>query len=414
MKSAAMGNELNGLGRQFPLIAGERLKGRVYLDSAATMQVPQTVLDAVTHFYTFENGGVHRGVHRYGLASTRIYERARETAAAFLGVDDAQSVIFTAGTTASVNLAAGMLAGRLAPGDEILTTGMEHHSNLLPWRRLAERTGAVLRMIPVCPDTGALDWAAFEAMPLGRVKIAALTQLSNVTGLSPDLPVLCARLRRESGTVILVDGAQGALHCPEMPGRLDWDLYCFSGHKAGAPGGTGVLCVHPPLLDALEPVAYGGGMVYDVTQDSALLYDDVRRFEAGSPNTAGAVGLAAALDFWMGFDRAALCGYENELINMARDGLARFPSIRVLGTREGRGCLSFVGRGGSPLDWARLYDAQGIAVRAGHHCAAPYLKSMGCESAVRLSVAAYNTPEDVQAFLCATEKIVRMMEAVRA
>ena len=402
------------MGRQFPLIAGERAKGRVYLDSAATMQIPQTVLDAVTRFYTCENGGVHRGVHRYGTASTQAYERARETAAAFLGVDDPQSVIFTAGTTASINLAAGLLAVRLAPGDEILTTGMEHHSNLLPWRRLAERTGAVLRVIPVRPDTGALDRAAFETMPLERVKIAALTQLSNVTGLSPDLPVLCARLRRESGAVILVDGAQGALHCPEAPGQLDWDLYCFSGHKVGAPGGTGVLCIRRPLLDTLEPVVYGGGMVYDVTENAALLYDDVRRFEAGSPNTAGAVGLAAALDFWMGFDRAALCGYENELINMIRDGLARFPSIRVLGDGQGCGCLSFVGQGGSPLDWARLYDAQGIAVRAGHHCAAPYLKSMGRESAVRLSVAPYNTPEDIQAFLRATEKIVRIMEAVRA
>lgn len=408
-----MGNELIGLGQQFPLIAGERAKGRVYLDSAATMQVPQAVLDAVTHFYTCENGGVHRGVHRYGMASTQAYESARETAAAFLGVDDPQSVIFTAGTTASINLAAGLLAGRLAPGDEILTTGMEHHSNLLPWRRLAERTGAVLRVIPVRPDTGALDRTAFDAMPLERIKIAALTQLSNVTGLSPDLSALCARLRRESGAVILVDGAQGALHCPEVPGQLDWDIYCFSGHKAGAPGGTGVLCIRRPLLDTLEPVVYGGGMVYDVTENAALLYDDARRFEAGSPNTAGAVGLAAALGFWMGFDRAALCGYENELINMARDGLARFPSIRVPGGGQGCGCLSFVGRGGSPLDWARLYDAQGIAVRAGHHCAASYLKSMGCESAVRLSVAPYNTPEDIRAFLRATEKIVRMMEAVR-
>lgn len=409
-----MGNELTSLGRQFPLIAEERAKGRVYLDSAATMQVPQTVLDAVTHFYTCENGGVHRGVHRYGMASTQAYERARETVAAFLGVDDPQSVIFTAGTTASVDLAAGLLAGRLAPGDEILLTGMEHHSNLLPWRRLAERTGAVVRAIPVRSDTGALDGAAFEAMPLERIKIAALTQMSNVTGLSPDLPSLCARLRRESGAVILVDGAQGAFHCPETPGQLDWDLYCFSGHKVGAPGGTGVLCVRPKLMAVLEPVVYGGGMVYDVTEDAALLYDDVRRFEAGSPNTAGVVGLAAALDFWMGFDRAVLCSYENELIDMARDGLTGFPSIRVLGGGQGCGCLSFVGQSGSPLDWARLYDAQGIAVRAGHHCAAPYLKSMGCGSAVRLSVVPYNTPEDIRAFLRATEKIVRMMEAVKA
>lgn len=409
-----MENKRIDLGRQFPLIAGERAKGRVYLDSAATMQIPQTVLDAVIHFYACENGGVHRGVHRYGMASTRAYEGARETAAACLGVDDPQSVIFTAGATASINLAAGMLAGRLVPGDEILTTGMEHHSNLLPWRRLAERTGAGLRVIPVCPDTGLLDWAAFESMPLERVKIAALTQLSNVTGLVPDLSALCARLRRESGAVILVDGAQGAFHCPEAPGRLDWDLYCFSGHKVGAPGGTGVLCVRRPLLDRLNPVFYGGGMVYDVTEDAMLLYDDVRRFEAGSPNTAGTVGLAAALDFWKGMDRAALCRYEDELIHMARDGLARFPTIRILGDGKGRGCLSFVGRGGSPLDWARLYDAQGIAVRAGHHCAALYLKSMGCKSAVRLSVAPYNSPEDIQMFLRATEKIVQMMEAVRA
>lgn len=409
-----MADDLRELWRQFPLIAGERAGGRVYLDSAATMQVPQTVLDAVTRFYTRENGGVHRGVHRYGTASTRAYEGAREAAAAYLGVGDPQSVIFTAGATASINLAAGLLAGRLAPGDEILTTGMEHHSNLLPWRRLAERTGAVLRVIPVCPDTGALDWAAFEAMPLGRVRIAAFTQLSNVTGIALDLPVLCARLRRESRAAILVDGAQGVFHCPEAPGLLDWDLYCFSGHKVGAPGGTGVLCVRRPLLDALEPVAYGGGMVYDVTEDGVLLYDDVRRFEAGSPNTAGAVGLAAALDFWEGMDRAALCRREDRLIQMARDGLARFPSIRVLGEGGGRGCLSFVGRGGSSLDWARLYDAQGIAVRAGHHCAAPYLKSMGCGSAVRLSVAPYNTAEDIQAFLRATERIVQMMEAVRA
>lgn len=402
------------MGRQFPLIAGERVESRVYLDSAATMQVPQTVLDAVTRFYTCENGGVHRGVHRYGMASTQAYEKAKETVAEFLGVDDPQSVIFTVGTTASVNLAAGLLAGRLTPGDEILTTGIEHHSNLLPWRRLAERTGAVLRVIPVCPDTGTLDRAALEAMPLERVKIAAFTQLSNVTGLSPNLPALCARLRRESGAVILVDGAQGALHCPEAPGQLDWDLYCFSGHKVGAPGGTGVLCVRRALLDTLEPVVYGGGMVYDVTEDAALLYDDVRRFEAGSPNTAGAVGLAAALNFWMGFDRAALCAHEETLLDIAREGLARFSSIRVLGGGQGCGCLSFVGQGGSPLDWARLYDAQGIAARAGHHCAAPYLKSMGCESAVRLSVAPYNTPEDIRAFLRATEKIVRMMEAVRA
>lgn len=414
MGSGTMRDDLNELWQQFPLIAGSHAQGRVYLDSAATMQLPAPVLDAVTRFYTTENGGVHRSVHRYGIAATRAYEQARAAVAEFLGTGDPQGVIFTGGTTMSVNLAAGLLASRLSPGDGILLTGMEHHSNLLPWRRLAERTGAVLRVIPICPDTGALDLAAFEAMPLDRVKIAALTQLSNVTGLEPGLSELCARLRRECGTVILVDGAQGALHCPVTPGELDWDLYCFSGHKVGAPGGTGVLCVRPALLAELEPVVYGGGMVYDVREEAVLLYDDVRRFEAGSPNTAGAVGLAAALAFWMDFDRAALCAHEASLLGMAREGLERFPSIRVLGSGQGRGCLSFAGPGGSPLDWARLYDAQGVAVRAGHHCAAPYLRAMGCESAVRLSTAPYNTPEDIRAFLRATEKIVRMMEGIKA
>lgn len=367
----------------FPLLA-RTVNGRplVYLDNAATLPMPRLVLDELCAFRSNSYANIHRGVHTLSEESSRRYDEARRTAAEFIGGNEPE-LVFTSGTTDSLNKAAAMLAPRLDERSNVVITAMEHHSNILVWRSLARRTGCDLRVAPV-DGAGALDTGAFRALVDESTKIVAFTQLSNVTGIANDCALLSGIAHERSDAVVVVDGAQGVVHLPTDVSALGCDMYAFSGHKLGAPTGIGGLWVRGPLLETLEPASFGGGTVWEVTSDRAVLSDDVERFEAGTPPIDGAVGLASAMRYWRAHDLDACRLRERRLIDRLEAGLANIEGAQVLGRAPVRtGCLSFSVDVASPFDWAKLLDGLGVAVRSGHHCAQPYLEALGCAGAVR-------------------------------
>ncbi len=396
--------------RDFSILS-QKVHGKplVYLDNAATMQMPRQVMDRMQTFYCTENGNIHRGIHALSESSTEAYESVRGMVCRFLGTDRPEEIIFTSGTTASVNLAAGMLADSLHSGDEILITQMEHHSNFIVWQELAGRLSLTLRIVPVMPD-GRLDMEKFFEMVNGHTRIAAFTELSNVTGIGTPAGEMVRFLRENSDARILIDGAQGAVHDRKDIGALQPDFYCFSGHKLGAPTGTGVLYVRRDVLDTLRPVWFGGGTVRSLTEDGPELYDGPAGFEPGTPNYAGIVGMGAALEYWM--EREAYRDREQELLVRLEAGLRDMDGVTVLGEtgeEPRRGCISVVFEDIHSYDMCRFLDQYGIAARSGHLCAIPYLRALGQEHAVRFSVAPYNTPEEIEYTLETCREIRRML-----
>lgn len=388
----------------FPLLA-RTVNGRplVYLDNAATLPMPRLVLDELCAFRSNSYANIHRGVHTLSEESSRRYDEARRTAAEFIGGNEPE-LVFTSGTTDSLNKAAAMLAPRLDERSNVVITAMEHHSNILIWRSLARRTGCDLRVAPV-DGAGALDTGAFRALVDESTKIVAFTQLSNVTGIANDCALLSGIAHERSDAVVVVDGAQGVVHLPTDVSALGCDMYAFSGHKLGAPTGIGGLWVRGPLLETLEPASFGGGTVWEVTSDRAVLSDDVERFEAGTPPIDGAVGLASAMRYWRAHDLDACRLRERRLIDRLEAGLANIEGAQVLGRAPERtGCLSFSVDVASPFDWAKLLDGLGVAVRSGHHCAQPYLEALGCAGAVRASVAPFTSKDDIDRLLEALAK----------
>ena len=386
-----------------PLLAdAEGAAPVAYLDNAATMQMPRPVMDALEAFRTTSYANVHRGVHSLSLAASDAFDGARRAVAAFIGADE-QEVVFTSGATDALNRAARMLAPALDERSNIVVSGLEHHSNLLPWRHLSRITDCELRVVP--PDArGALDLSAFLQEVTENTRIVALTELSNVTGIGCDLAALSAVVHEGSDALIVADGAQGIVHGRRSVRDLGCDLYAFSGHKLGAPCGIGVLWIAARVQERLEPESFGGGTVSEVTEKETRLLGSVERFEAGTPNIDGAVGLAAALRFWEGFDAAALLAHEDALLARLEAGLTLIEGATVLGSCPARhGCLAFSVDKGSPYDWAKIADGRGVAVRSGHHCAQPYLRALGCDAAVRVSVAPYNTTGDIDRALAAFE-----------
>ena len=385
----------------------------VYLDNAATMQMPLPVMERMTAFYTNENANIHRGIHTLSEMATEAYEKARETAGSFLGVKDTKRIIFTSGATDGINMAAGMLEQVLEPGDEIMTTEMEHHSNFLPWAELAERKGLALQTVPVKPD-GCLDTEWLYAHISSKTRVLAFTELSNVTGIRNPAAEIIRNVRGLSDrTFILLDGAQGAVHGREEADALQADFYCMSGHKLGAPTGTGVLCMSARVQEKLRPVRFGGGTVRTVSKEKREYYEPPACYEPGTPNYAGMIGLGAAMDFWMEQEeqcrgRDSLYAQEKALVLQLERELRGIPGIRILGDvpeGERAGCLSFVAEGVHAYDLCRFLDQYGIAARSGHHCAMPYLTAMGCEYAVRFSAAPYNTEEEIRYAADACRKI---------
>ena len=388
-------------------VNGRRL---VYLDNAATTQKPMAVLLTSRHYYEAMNANIHRGTHSLARTATEAFEKAREKVAAHLKAGASEEVIFTAGTTAGINLAASVLAlsGRLAAGDEVLVSALEHHSNIVPWQMLCQRTGAHLRVIP-CHDDGTLDQAAFqEILAGGRVKILALTWVSNAFGTVNPVADM-TRAAKQAGAIVLIDAAQAVAHLPADVQALGADLLAFSGHKIYAPTGIGVLWGRAELLNGLPPWQGGGEMIKEVTFDHTTYNDLPFKYEAGTPNIEGAIALGAAIDFVNEFGLDAIHAHEMELIRTAAEALAEVPGIRLYGPADRSGSLSFNIEGVHHFDLGTLLDQMGVAVRTGHHCCQPLMARFGVSGTVRASFALYNTQQDVAALVEAVHKALAML-----
>jgi cysteine desulfurase/selenocysteine lyase len=381
-------------------------KPLVYLDNAATTQKPRAVIDAIRRYYEEDNANVHRGVHLLSERATRAYEEARVRVGRFVGAKDPREVIFTRGTTESVNLVAQTFGrARVGPGDEVLVTGMEHHSNIVPWQLLCGEKGAALKVVPVT-DAGDLDLDALDRLLGPRTRLLAVTQVSNALGTVNPLPEIVARAKAK-GVPVLVDGAQGVPHLGFDVAASGADFYAFSGHKMYGPTGIGVLWGKREHLEAMPPWQGGGDMILSVTFEKTIFNALPYKFEAGTPDIAGAVGLGAAVDWIGGVGLDAIAAHEEKLLARAVDALRGVAELRLFGTpRRRAGVVSFLLGEVHPHDLATILDRQGVAVRAGHHCAQPLMQRFGVAATARASFAAYNTVEDVEA-------LVRALHAAR-
>ena len=369
----------------------------VYLDNAATSQIPKFVEEKVRDFNEKERANVHRGVHTLGLRATNQYESSRQKVANFIGANNAKEVIFTSGCTDSLNLVAASFGEQnIQAGDEILVSIMEHHSNLLPWQQLAKRKQAKLNFIEINSD-GLLDIENLKSKISSKTKIVALTHVSNVLGTINPIKEL-TDLAHEKGAIVVVDGAQAVGHFPIDVAQLNVDFYAFSGHKMFAPTGIGVLYGKKDLLDKMPPYRLGGEMIANVTREGATWAEVPYKFEAGTPNIAGAIGLGAAIDYLQSLDFELIQKHEQELTSYALEKLKNVSGLTIYGPQKSNGrigVISFNLKNIHPHDLATALDLNGIEVRAGHHCAQPLMASLDTESTVRASLSIYNTKDDI-------------------
>jgi cysteine desulfurase/selenocysteine lyase len=385
---------------EFPILHRPvRGKPLVYLDNAATTQKPRAVLEAVRRYYEEDNANVHRGVHLLSERATRAFEEARVKLARFIGAGDPREVIFTRGTTESVNLVAQSFGRtRVAAGDEVLVTEMEHHSNIVPWQLLCQEKGATLRVVPVT-DAGDLDLDALDRLLGPRTRLLAVTQVSNALGTVNPIDEIVARAHAR-GVPVLVDGAQGVSHLGFDVRASGADFYAFSGHKMYGPTGIGVLWGRREHLDAMPPWQGGGDMILSVSFEKTTFNELPYKFEAGTPHIAGAVGLGAAVDWIAAVGLEAIAAHEDGLVRYAVEALREVPELRFFGTpRRRAGAVSFLVGDVHPHDLATILDRHGVAVRAGHHCAQPLMHRFGVAATARASFAAYNTTGDVDALV---------------
>jgi len=381
--------------RDFPILS-ERVHGKplVWLDNAATTQKPQVVIDALAHFYAHDNSNIHRAAHELAARATEGYESARRTVQGFLGASRPEEVIFVRGCTEGVNLVASILAPTLGPGDEIVLPELEHHANIVPWQMVAERTGAVIRVVPI-DDRGDVILEAYERLLGPRTRVVAMSHASNSLGTILPVEVMTG-MAKARGATVLVDGAQSVSHFPVDVRRIGCDFYVFSGHKIFGPTGIGAVYATAAAQESLPPWQGGGNMIRDVTFARTTYSDPPAKFEAGTPNIADAVGLATALDYVTRLGRERIAAYEHMLLEHATAALSGVPGLRLIGTAPAKvGVLSFVIDGRDPVEIGRALDREGIAVRAGHHCAQPSLRHFGLEATVRPSLAFYNTTAEV-------------------
>jgi len=392
----------------FPILR-QQVRGHdlIYFDSAASSQKPGPVIDALRNFYERDNANVHRGLHALSGRATEAYERARQRVADYIGAASPNEVIFTRGTTESINLVAQSWGGRfLREGDVILLTVMEHHSNLVPWQLLAERKGARLRFLPVLDD-GTLDVDQLSNLLTPEVKLFAFTHISNSLGTINPVADLCAKARA-LGAVTLVDAAQSAGHMPVDLQKLGCDFLAFSGHKMCAPTGIGVLYGRAELLDSMPPWHGGGEMIVSVTLEKSTFKKPPHRFEGGTPNIAGAVGLAAAIDYIEGIGRLSIFEHDRQLAHYAADRLTELPRTRVFGPKGERGALvGFVMDAAHPHDLTTFADQYGLAMRGGHHCNQPLMRRFGVSGTTRASFYFYNTMEEIDQMMEILHRAVR-------
>ncbi len=402
--------DIDAIRLDFPILHRE-VNGRplVYLDNGATTQKPTTVIDAIDGYYRRQNSNVHRGVHTLSQEATTLFEQAREQARQFLGAAHAHEVLFTKGTTDSINLVASAFGQQfIKAGDEILISAMEHHANIVPWQMLCERTGAVLKVIDITPN-GALDMASFGSLLNKKTKLLAISHVSNALGIINPVAEMIKQAHT-MGAKVLVDGAQAAPHFAVDVQALDADFYTFSGHKVFGPTGIGILYGKEALLNAMPPYQGGGNMISKVTFAKTTYNELPHKFEPGTPNIAGGVGLSAALKYMQGLDSATLQAHEHTLLKTATEGLEQIAGINIIGTAPDKASvISFLLDGAHPFDVGTLLDQQGIAVRTGHHCCQPLMDYYQTPGTVRASFSLYNNVADVQAFLVATQRAADML-----
>ena len=395
-KIAASTVDWNALREDFPILR-ERAHGHrlIYFDSAATSQKPRAVIEAVRNFYEHENANVHRGLHTLSSRATEAYENARQRVADYIGAASADEIVFTRGTTESINLVAEAWGRKfIHEGDIILLTVMEHHSNLVPWQLLAEQTGAQLRFVPVLDD-GTLDLDQLPSLLTPEVKLFAFTHISNSLGTINPVAELCAKARAV-GALTLVDAAQSVGHMPIVVQELGCDFLAFSGHKMCGPTGIGVLYGRAGVLDSIPPWHGGGEMIASVTLKKSTFKKAPQRFEAGTPSIAGAVGLAAAIDYIEKIGRPAIFEHDSELARYGAERLLELPATKVFGPMEERGALvGFVMDAAHPHDLTTFADQYGLAMRGGHHCNQPLMRRFGVSGTTRASFYFYNTMEEI-------------------
>ena len=394
----------------FPLLA-RRVHGKplIYLDNANTAQKPSAVIEAVDAFYREHNANVSRAVHTLGAEATSAYEAVRDRLARFVNARSRDEVIFTSGTTQAINTVAYSFAlPRLQPGDEILVTTMEHHANIVPWQLVCERTGATLKAAPITPS-GELIVERFVEMLTPRVKLAGVVHVSNVLGTVNPVRDL-ARACRARGIPLLVDGSQAAPHMPIDVQALGCDFYALTGHKLFGPTGTGMLWARREHLEAMPPFFGGGEMIREVRFEKTTFADPPHKFEAGTPNIAGVVGLGTALDYVEAVGRERIAAYEQELLGYATAALKSVPGLRLFGeTPHKAAVLSFLIAGAHAHDLATLLDHEGVAVRSGHHCAHPLMQFFGVPATLRASLSFYNTRAEVDAMVAAIARVRKML-----
>jgi len=402
--------DLERIRRDFPILhrtirGGKKL---IYLDNAATTQKPQVMIDRLVRYYTEENSNVHRGVHYLSEVATAAYESARTTVKRFLNARDEKEIVFTRGTTESINLVASSWGRRnVRAGDEVLITAIEHHSNIVPWQLLCEETGATLRIVPV-NDAGELILDEYARLLTPKTKIVAFGHASNALGTINPIRRMIA-MARENGSVVLVDGAQGVPHLPVDVQHLDCDFYAFSGHKVYGPTGIGVLYGKQALLDAMPPYQGGGDMILSVSFEKTTYNALPYKFEAGTPNISGVIGLAAALDYISSIGLPNIAVHEQDLLHYATSQLNEIEGLRIIGTAaEKASVISFTLEGVHPHDIGTILDQEGIAIRTGHHCAQPLMMRFKVPATGRASFGLYNTRDEADALIAGLHKVVEV------
>ena len=401
--------DVDALRRDSPIL-GRKVNGKplIYLDNAASAQVPRAVVDDIVDVYYSHKANVHRGVHSLSQEATSAMEAARERVRGFINAGSVDEVIFTRGTTEALNLVASSYGQLLSEGDEVILTMMEHHSNIVPWQLLQQRRGIVIKVVPITPE-GELDLDSYRRMFTPRTKVVSVCQVSNVLGTVNPIAEM-ARIAHEHGAVICVDGAQGASHMKTDVRALDADFYAFSSHKMYGPTGIGILYGRRELLEKMPPYQGGGEMIGHVSFAGTTWADLPFKFEAGTPDYVGAAALTKAIDYIerIGMDRIA--AHENELCAYATEQMSAIPGLRIYGTAPGKAAvISFLLDGAHHYDTGILLDQLGVAVRTGHHCAQPLMEYYGIEGTVRASFALYNTMGEVDAFIAALKRVASML-----
>lgn len=402
--------DISKLRADFPVL-DQQVNGSplIYFDNAATTQKPQAVIDALSHYYQFDNANIHRGLHTLAERATTAYELTRTKVRDFLHAPSSDQIIFTSGTTAGINLVAQTFGrSTFKAGDKILISNLEHHSNIVPWQMIAQETGAIIEVIPV-DETGVLDLAAFEKQLDSRVKLVAVNHVSNAIGtINPIADIIS--MAHAKGAKVLIDGAQSVAHIEIDVQALDMDFFVFSAHKLFGPTGVGILYGKRELFDAMPPYQGGGEMIKEVSFSGTTYNELPYKFEAGTPNIADVIAFGAAIDYVKSYGTGELMKQEQALLAYATDKLASIPGLRIVGTAPDKiAVISFVVEGIHPQDLGVLLDKFGVAIRTGHHCAQPLMQRYGLVGTCRVSFAFYNTLEEIDRFMVALERSIRML-----